>query len=540
MALAEIKKSDVMQAASSQLTCANCGEILAGHLITEEFVSPVPELLASTRVASENEAIDVQDVLLETQYDLHQLDNEIDHVQAILTGLQKKRDTLERHLRAHSALLAPIRMLPWEILSEIFVRIGLPLQHPKRQLYQQVLLPGQVCRFWRTIALSTPRLWTDIVLDLDWDVDIAKTWMSRSGTLPLSLKVEWNYMYKDHLDAVFEDVLNAGERWKYIDTAVLPAPDSATNFRGSFSSLETLILRTPTDIPLSTYNVFRNSPRLRILHIYSAMTKDTLVLPWSQLTEIVIHHCWIDYLIDILGRADNLVRCEAMIPPLLSHMTLPHIVSNMRFLKVTSCENNPPFIDQVSLPSLLTLEYADLSELSPPPLLFGFLVRSQISLQKLVLTFHHMHPNHSGDILHILEMLPSLTELGLHYRCTFGVNNAVLCRLTVLSATQEVLLPSLRVFKLCNSLHDSRWWFDFSFLASMALSRCWSDQRLKSIKIGGTKVARLEGLYVHRGEQIIDMATYKRFFRCKNRGLDIEVAGMGGFKHIPDLAPYQG
>ena len=84
----------------------------------------------------------------------------------------------------------------------------------------------------------------------------------------------------------------------------------------------------------------------------------------------------------------------------------------------------------MSLPALLTLEYADLSELSLPPLLLNFLVRSQISLQKFVLTFHNMHHTHSDNILHILEMLPSLTESGVHYTCTLGVTNDILCRLT--------------------------------------------------------------------------------------------------------------
>lgn len=550
MTIAELTESAMIQAISSQLSCPNCGEIFASHLVTEEPISPVPDLLASTRVASESEAVDVWNVLHETQYDLHQLDNEIDRVRAILMGLQKKRDTLERHLKAHSALIAPIRILPWEVLSEIFAQVLLatdgPLRrHPKRQLYRLALLPGQVCRLWRAIALSTPRLWSEITLDLNsWDVDIAKTWISRSGALPLLLKVEWNSPHQNHLNAVFEVILNACERWKCIDVAILPIFDSTTSFQGSFSLLETLTLTNFAGHPPSTYNIFRNSPRLRTLHLHSAMTTGTLILPWSQLTELNIQHCWVDYFIDILGQAHNLVHCETEIHPLHDEpLTLPHIISNLRSLKVTSSENHPHFMDQMTLPALSILEYADVSDSSPSPRLLALLVRSQISLQKLVLTFTHLDPAHSDDILHILEMVPSLKELGLHYSCTLGVTNAVLRRLTLRPrqlATQQVLLPSLRVFKLCNSLHESPWSFAFSCLASMVLSRCWHDQSVDSVKVDGIEVTRLKGLYVHRGLQHIDMATYKRLFRCKNRGLDIEVAGIGGYKHIPNLAPFQG
>ena len=148
---------------------------------------------------------------------------------------------------------------------------------------------------------------------------------------------------------------------------------------------------------------------------------------------------------------------------------LPHTTLNIHFFN---------FVGQMSLPALLTLEYADLSELSLPPLLLNFLVRSQISLQKFVLTFHNMHHTHSGNILHILEMLPSLTESGVHYTCTLGVTNDILHRLTTFPrqlAKQDVLLPFLWIFKLCNCSYNWPWSFDFSHLASLALSCCWSD-----------------------------------------------------------------
>ena len=116
------------------------------------------------------------------------------------------------------------------------------------------------------------------------------------------------------------------------------------------------------------------------------------------------------------------MRCETVIEPPLDNPVihpLPHTTLNIHFFN---------FVGQMSLPALLTLEYADLSELSLPPLLLNFLVRSQISLQKFVFTFHNMHHTHSGNILHIL--LPSLTESGVHYTCILGVTNDILCRLT--------------------------------------------------------------------------------------------------------------
>ncbi|KAJ6532252.1 hypothetical protein DFH09DRAFT_1092917 [Mycena vulgaris] len=59
------------------------------------------------------------------------------------------------------------------------------------------LLLSQICREWRSIAISTPRLWVDLHLDLEylqWDEEedleaVIVEWFSRAGSCPLSFSV---------------------------------------------------------------------------------------------------------------------------------------------------------------------------------------------------------------------------------------------------------------------------------------------------------------------------------------------------------------
>ncbi|KIM76328.1 hypothetical protein PILCRDRAFT_36243, partial [Piloderma croceum F 1598] len=87
------------------------------------------------------------------------LDGEITHLNAVLDGLTRKHDALQTYAHLHTALVAPIRRLPPEVLSKIFLRYNDENNVPYIRLNKAPLLLGSMCSRWRTIALSTPRLW---------------------------------------------------------------------------------------------------------------------------------------------------------------------------------------------------------------------------------------------------------------------------------------------------------------------------------------------------------------------------------------------
>ncbi|KAI5897237.1 uncharacterized protein SCHCODRAFT_02616969 [Schizophyllum commune H4-8] len=102
---------------------------------------------------------------------LRELDEGLEAEESTLLSIFNQLDyallriTQQRQL--NRALLAPVRRLPREILSEIFLfaatfssRIDSPSVFPVHRKYPF----AAVCRMWRSVALSTPDLWTDIRL----------------------------------------------------------------------------------------------------------------------------------------------------------------------------------------------------------------------------------------------------------------------------------------------------------------------------------------------------------------------------------------
>jgi len=99
-------------------------------------------------------------------------------------------------------VVRPFDTLPPELVSNIFERsayfrttVG---DSKSRSRFPMVLL--QICRRWRSIAIATPTLWTDIVIlssekSHHLDLDAARLYVERSGSCPISLTwyhTSWN------------------------------------------------------------------------------------------------------------------------------------------------------------------------------------------------------------------------------------------------------------------------------------------------------------------------------------------------------------
>src|SRR6266446_10289361 len=96
-------------------------------------------------------------------------------------------------------LLTITERLSPEIMSEIFISCTpLMTYDPEEVDFQRdisitLILPS-VCRLWRSIAHSTPALWTSFRIylpsrDFPQRMQQAKQWLSRSGQLPLSIQI---------------------------------------------------------------------------------------------------------------------------------------------------------------------------------------------------------------------------------------------------------------------------------------------------------------------------------------------------------------
>jgi hypothetical protein len=114
--------------------------------------------------------------------------------------------------------LSPASQLPPELLSEIFLlclSVGL---YPTNEDTKSTLLLTHICAHWRSVALSTPSLWSRIRSDpSDLDapqsqLQLVQHWLSHSGTRPLVLCISI-LPSEDNNYAVFDTILPHASRW---------------------------------------------------------------------------------------------------------------------------------------------------------------------------------------------------------------------------------------------------------------------------------------------------------------------------------------
>ncbi|KAH8824553.1 hypothetical protein DL96DRAFT_1468207, partial [Flagelloscypha sp. PMI_526] len=101
---------------------------------------------------------------------VREFDVEMEDLQAVLHYFKELRISAQVTYSAHISLLAPVRRLPVDVLSEIFLfscSQGLVFNAgPDNRVACEapVLLLSAVCHFWRNIVLTQPSLWDTILI----------------------------------------------------------------------------------------------------------------------------------------------------------------------------------------------------------------------------------------------------------------------------------------------------------------------------------------------------------------------------------------
>lgn len=202
--------------------------------------------------------------------------------------------------------------LPDELLAMIFSEYVCGLFDSwKTRLYRShVLRPSHVCRQWRNVAFSTPRLWShySIVITpgllsdaqdpqdaLGCITGLTEDWLTRSGTYPLSLFFDIPDTNLD-FSPLMESVLSHCQRWREIRLHIPPSmvnvlsstiADDLASTKRHLPLLEKLYLTgTPATNSLDVVRIdfFESAPRLRTLRwaLYIS-DADQFKFPWQQL-----------------------------------------------------------------------------------------------------------------------------------------------------------------------------------------------------------------------------------------------------------------
>ncbi|KAL1710997.1 hypothetical protein EV121DRAFT_284946 [Schizophyllum commune] len=252
--------------------------------------------LEKLRVPYVPDAADAQ-ILLQQVSDLTELKREL---------IRK----LDAQIDRHRALLAPVRRLPNEILSEIFI-YALPDDWSMVPAGTRVLNVTQVSHTWREVAFGTPFLWSSIYVSIDknppakWEA-VLRARLERTAQVPLHIRVRMmphqvrtlNKVVGFWSDEWWNLLCRQAHRWQ---TAVLDnVPVAAVGGPGGLEltqlhRLDVTVDRRreaadDMDICAKYTRFLQNAPRLREVSFsyFVPVTRVEFPAAWSALTRLDI------------------------------------------------------------------------------------------------------------------------------------------------------------------------------------------------------------------------------------------------------------
>jgi F-box-like len=501
----------------SSALCANCGYTIANGI--QLPTTPVPDLIHGARgayVASESQVQLIHDTISSAQADISQLDGEIYRLQALLDGLIHKRDTLQTYTRSHTALIAPIGRLPPEILSEIFLHCRDP---KKRRLDKVPLSLGSVCSRWRTIALSTAQLWASFALTIESkylrsDEMLAKTWLARAGTCPLTIRLACGDYGRGTLRPLMDVFLLHCERWYDIH---LSLPTRILGFLAPAKNHLPQLHKLYIDRELTqTLDIFEFAPQLRSVQLDLAIPSSMVTVPWGRIEYFDMGRRTVDECLELLRATPNLEKCVVRLTrsqPRDSHS--PVQLLRLRSMIITG--GSLHLFDTLLLPKLQEISIDLLNDrwIATQQLIS---LLSQCSLEALYLKLSHLPPEY--DMIQILQTCSSLVRLDLLGRSPRCMTTSFLARFALRRDPENVMVKELVPMLQTFTVDYSPTLFNISHFLDTIQSRVSSnDQGLASDHI--TSLQRVEIRDIRYGT--LGKAILSRLRQLRETGLDIYV-----------------
>lgn len=270
-----------------------------------------PTALHSSFVPSAEAELALQSSISDLHSTITTVDDEINRLRASLASLEGYRTDLHEHLTLRRAVLSPIRRLPAEILGEIFLfaaeGCSMVWPRPTGTRADEDAMPwllGKICSFWRSVALSLPKLWVEIHLTVKFSPsepdagshrlhamqDFLQACLTRSGTELLTFSIDARGP-RENILPVLSALVAHSERWHHVSLDIeqfcsyhsdfAPAKNRVHNLR-SLHIGTTSMEDTPATVPL---DAFENTPSLTKVSISGIVHPfHVLRIPWTRVT----------------------------------------------------------------------------------------------------------------------------------------------------------------------------------------------------------------------------------------------------------------
>ncbi|KAL1674871.1 hypothetical protein EV122DRAFT_281605 [Schizophyllum commune] len=326
------------------------------HTYSLSFQIPDVASLRTGSFPTTTEARLICDAIAETDDSMKEIDQELERLSGYWKHLDALRRSLEYSQDVRRALVAPIRRLPTEILSEIFKACcgdAIEIAHERCE----PLVLGSVCKSWRDTIVDMPTLWAGFTFPWGLDshykthtslVTRLRTFLKYLGDVPLRQCIgQRGWSLNAFTGVLFKVLLQHSHRWASL--WVCPPPRSLMMAGDSlFSQLEDRSLSRLTFLQGSHRDLCKGNeknlfhiPSLRSLLISLETESDANImpnLPWEQLECLHTHGPPL-YSLNILRRCPNVVEwCYKHTWHRASSMPIPDIVITLPRLRKPSSE----------------------------------------------------------------------------------------------------------------------------------------------------------------------------------------------------------
>ncbi|PPQ95620.1 hypothetical protein CVT26_008649 [Gymnopilus dilepis] len=338
-------------------------------------------------------------------------------------------------------LLGLFDSFPVEIISTIFLLYVCDDCWKNEELRPGLTL-GKICKGWRQVAWSTPNLWTSLIIRPQnstsmTHVDLAREWLARSGSLPIS--IEFTSRFNEgvradkELGQVYEEMTklfnSCSGRW-YSLSLSLPSSslEAFPTLECSPSMLQNLSLSATCNGQFRIPNYQRTRSFANWSPAVVEISCLNVILDWKSVLDLSLDFVDIAEVLYIFKRAPNLKKCSLKevrdsgtdVSTIIERRPIICPVLESLIITFIDKEAATSFCNAVSLPALKHLEFCgydiDVLELSMDELIF-FLTKSSCALQSL---FIFESDFELGSLIRLAPFLSSIKELYIHYAHSFS------------------------------------------------------------------------------------------------------------------------
>lgn len=408
--------------------------------------------------------------------ELEETEKELTRVHDHLNQLIEKRSLLKQKLNdRHSSILR----IPDEIFLEIFMHCFPPHFNSLTTVGKVQVTPfqlGHICRRWRNIVWSAPKIWSVVTLDVCFhtNIPLVVEWLERSDKQPLSICIMWNPFspdgerYAGRADPAGQalsfsnltDTLGRyAQRWHTVDFRIPEESYDSPNFLHclhdchfpiltSFSlhDLESRVVGM-LDIP---YIMFQHAPLLREIRLSNCMLT-RYIFPMNQMTHITLRKATLHEIIAVFTSCPLLTHCTVIdLIKRLANGRHSVVAPCLKSLTLDSCHGVPELLNHLKAPSLLELAVATRQSTLAFSNIISLVTRSSCVLERLSLSGSHIPGIQLKDITPYFTYLtelslssPALCNEFIHLLEPFPMAHL---------GSSECLLPKLQIFEYGGNL----------------------------------------------------------------------------------------